>query len=217
MKGSNGIPNGWADPSISDVCDLLAGFGFPNELQGRTEGDIPFFKVGDISEAWQRHEKVLLRAKHYVAHDDLRVLHAKVLPAGSIVFAKIGAAISLNRRAILGRPSLIDNNCMGLRPFTDVVDNRFVFYFACTLRLGESSRASIVPSLRKSDVAPIRLPLPPLNEQRRIVAKIEELFSDLEAGVAALTRARANLKRYRASVLKAAVESALTADWRTQP
>ncbi len=48
------------------------------------------------------------------------------------------------------------------------------------------------------------------------MAKIEELFSDLEAGVAALTRARANLKRYRASVLKAAVEGALTAEWRTQ-
>ena len=47
----------------------------------------------------------------------------------------------------------------------------------------------------------LRLPLPPPNEQRRIVEKIEELFSDLEAGVAALTRARANLKRYRASVL----------------
>ena len=58
--------------------------------------------------------------------------------------------------------------------------------------------------------------LPPTNEQRRIVEKIEELFSDLEAGVAALTRARANLKRYRASVLKAAVEGSLTAEWRAR-
>ena len=58
--------------------------------------------------------------------------------------------------------------------------------------------------------------LPPLNEQRRIVAKIEELFSDLDAGVAALERVRANLKRYRAAVLKAAVEGKLTEDWRAQ-
>lgn len=48
------------------------------------------------------------------------------------------------------------------------------------------------------------VPLPPIPEQRRIVAKIEELFSDLDAGVAALERVKANLKRYRASVLKAA-------------
>ena len=58
------------------------------------------------------------------------------------------------------------------------------------------------------------LPLAPLNEQRRIISKIEELFSELDAGVAALTRAKANLKRYRASVLKAAVEGKLTEEWR---
>ena len=59
-------------------------------------------------------------------------------------------------------------------------------------------------------------PIAPLNEQRRIVAKIEELFSDLDAGVVALERVRANLKRYRAAVLKAAVEGKLTEDWRAQ-
>ena len=60
------------------------------------------------------------------------------------------------------------------------------------------------------------VPVPPLNEQRRIVAKIEELFSDLDAGIVALERVRANLKRYRAAVLKAAVEGKLTEDWRAQ-
>ena len=53
-------------------------------------------------------------------------------------------------------------------------------------------------------------------EQRRIVAKLDELFSDLDAGVAALERVRANLKRYRAAVLKAAVEGKLTEDWRAK-
>ena len=60
------------------------------------------------------------------------------------------------------------------------------------------------------------MPFAPLNEQRRIVAKIEELFSDLDAGVAALKRAKANLKRYRAAVLKAAVEGKLTEEWRAE-
>jgi type I restriction enzyme S subunit len=58
--------------------------------------------------------------------------------------------------------------------------------------------------------------LPPRSEQDRIVAKIEELFSDLDAGVAALERVKANLKRYRAAVLKAAVEGRLTEEWRMQ-
>jgi type I restriction enzyme S subunit len=60
----------------------------------------------------------------------------------------------------------------------------------------------------------VPLLVPPAPEQRRIVAKIEELFSDLDAGVAALQRVRANLKRYRAAVLKAAVEGRLTEEWR---
>ena len=58
------------------------------------------------------------------------------------------------------------------------------------------------------------IPFAPVNEQRRIVAKIEELFSDLDAGVAALERVKAKLKRYRAAVLKAAVEGKLTEAWR---
>ncbi len=64
--------------------------------------------------------------------------------------------------------------------------------------------------------AVVEFPLPPLNEQRRIVAKIEELFSELDAGVAALQRVRANLKRYRASVLQAAVTGKLTEAWRAK-
>jgi len=70
-----------------------------------------------------------------------------------------------------------------------------------------------VPSLWLAEQA---LPIPPLNEQRRIVAQIEELFSDLDAGVAALKRAKANLKRYRTAVLKAAVEGKLTEEWRAK-
>ncbi len=64
----------------------------------------------------------------------------------------------------------------------------------------------------KFDETPVVVP--PLAEQRRIVAKIEELFSDLDAGVAALERVKANQKRYRAAVLKAAVEGRLTEAWR---
>jgi type I restriction enzyme S subunit len=66
-----------------------------------------------------------------------------------------------------------------------------------------------VPSIRKSDIEAITIPVPPLPEQRRIVAEIEKQFTRLEAGVTALRRVRANLKRYRAAVLKAACEGRL--------
>lgn len=59
------------------------------------------------------------------------------------------------------------------------------------------------------NVKNVELPLPPLDEQRAIVAEIEKQFTRLEAGVGALKRVQANLKRYRAAVLKAACEGKL--------
>ena len=73
-----------------------------------------------------------------------------------------------------------------------------------------------LPRISAKRLAGYRFPLAPLPEQHRIVAKIESLFAKLDEGVAALKRAEANLERYRASVLKAAVEGRLTEQWRRE-
>ena len=70
--------------------------------------------------------------------------------------------------------------------------------------------------MNRNKLSQFNLYVPPLNEQKRIVAKIEELFSKLDAGITALERVQANLKRYRAAALKAAVEGKLTEEWRKQ-
>jgi type I restriction enzyme S subunit len=109
----------------------------------------------------------------------------------------------------------VDNNVMALVPAATTT-SRFLFYFMCQVDLGASTRGGAVPSLRRGDVADLEIPLPPLPEQRRIVARIEELFSRLDAGVAALRQAKAQLQRYRQSVLAAAVTGQLTQAWREQ-
>lgn len=72
------------------------------------------------------------------------------------------------------------------------------------------------PSGHDDDLMATAIPLAPLNEQLRIADRIDELFTDIAAGVAALERVRRNLKRYRAAVLHAAVTGRLTAAWRAQ-
>lgn len=216
MSGASKLPRSWAVTTIGEVCAIMSGYGFPKALQGKLNGDLPFFKVGDISRSWQRGEIYLSKAEHYLSEAEARSIRAKPTPKDTTAFAKIGAAIALNRRAVLAQPSLIDNNCMGLSADPDHVAPRYLFYYTCTLRFGDSSRASIVFSIRKSDVSGITLPLPPRSEQTRIVARLDELLSDLEAGIAALDRAKAKLKRYRTSVLKAAVEGKLTEQWRAE-
>ena len=203
------VPQAWAWSTIGELCTALAGYGFPKHLQGNRNGDIPFFKVGDISENWQQNLKYLTQANHYLSVEEAKSLKAKILPSSTTVFAKIGAAIGLNRRAILTQPALVDNNVMGLYPTPNALHSTYLFYFMWTVKLGETARATTVPSVRKSDLEEIPFPLPPLAEQRRIVAEIETQFTRLDASVAALRRARANLKRYRASVLKDACEGRL--------
>ncbi len=93
----------------------------------------------------------------------------------------------------------------------------YYLYYGTITNLFESHyTGTTIKHLTGQALSRIHFPIPPIQEQRRIVAKIEELFSDLDAGVAALERVRVNLKRYRAAVLKAAVEGKLTEDWRAQ-
>ena len=91
------------------------------------------------------------------------------------------------------------------------VDPKFAFYACTSLRLPDRGYSRHFSFLKKCD-----FPLPPLNEQKRIVAKIEELFSELDNGITALKIAREQLKVYRQSVLKHAFEGKLTAKWREE-
>ena len=195
--------------SLADVVDIVSGFGFPKELQGKPKGDLPFFKVGDISIAWNSGQKNLTRAQHYLDQAEASSIRAKAFPKGTVVFAKIGEAIRLNRRAILGQPSIVDNNVMGLIPKEGVVDPTYLFYWSLMLRLGDISQATTVPSVRKSDVEQLSFPWLPLDQQKRIVAEIEKQFSRLDEAVSNLKRVKANLKRYKAAVLKAAASGRL--------
>ena len=87
-----------------------------------------------------------------------------------------------------------------------------------TRRLAQRSMTGGVGQMRVPGefLNSVRIPIAPSNEQARIVRTLEELFSDLDSGTTALEKARDKLKLYRASILKAAVEGALTADWRAR-
>ncbi len=75
-------------------------------------------------------------------------------------------------------------------------------------------KSTAIPSLSRDDLYKVEVPVAPWTEQTRIVEKLEELLSDLDAGVAELKAAQRKLAQYRQSLLKAAVEGALTAEWR---
>ena len=98
---------------------------------------------------------------------------------------------------------------MGVIPDNRLVSESYLYYFLLTKDFGEFAVATAVPSVRRGDIEAIEVPLPPHNEQIRIVAKIEELFSKLDNGIESLKTAREQLKVYRQSILKYAFESKL--------
>ena len=96
------------------------------------------------------------------------------------------------------------------------IDHYYLFYFI-SHRLGEITKdnfGSTIRYIRIGNLTDYPVSFPSINEQHRIVAKIEELFSELDQGVASLKTAREQLKVYRQSLLKNAFEGKLTATWR---
>jgi type I restriction enzyme S subunit len=93
------------------------------------------------------------------------------------------------------------------------IEPRWLFYLVQTSAFVESMstlvQGALYPAIRPRDVRGFRIPIAPIKEQRRIVAEIEKEFTRLEAAMAALQRVRANLKRYRAAILKASFEGRL--------
>ncbi|WP_158860985.1 restriction endonuclease subunit S [Lunatibacter salilacus] len=202
------LPKGWEIVIISDVAEIISGIGFPKDLQGKTKGKFPFYKVGDISRSVKSGRKFLENAESYIDEDEKKFLKAKEFPKNTIVFAKIGEALKLNRRGILSSPSFIDNNVMGLIPNRNI-ENLFLYYFLLTEDLGKYSSGNTIPSIRKSSVAEIQIPLPPIPEQKRIVAKLDALFGHLDRLREKLERIPALLKNFRQQVLTQAVTGEL--------
>lgn len=101
---------------------------------------------------------------------------------------------------------------------SDLADSSYLYYFVHSNYgyLNTHTKGVGIPHIDPIVLAEISFPLPPASEQTRIVAKLEELLTDLDAGVAELKAAQKKLAQYRQSLLKAAVEGALTAGWRAQ-
>jgi len=158
---------------LGEIADLQAGVGFPPDLQGRPSGDYPLAKVGDISRLGRTGASVLNTADHFVDEADLARLKAKPIPAGSVLFAKIGEAIRQNHRVIAGCELLVDNNAMAAIP-TERVESRYLFHFLRTVDFYVLASATTVPALRKSDLQRLPVPLPPLPEQRRIAEILDK-------------------------------------------
>jgi type I restriction enzyme S subunit len=143
---------------------------------------------------------------------------------GDVLFAKITPCMENGKIAVV--PKLINGLGFGstefhvLRPH-EGIDPQYVYYFVSAQGFRREAAHHMTGAVGQKRVPQsfleeASIPVPLFEEQRRIVAEIEKQFSRLDEAVTSLKRAKANLKRYKAAVLKAAVEGKLTEEWRKQ-
>lgn len=206
-------PETWFHITLGDVVRVSSGMGFPQKYQGKQEGIYPVYKVGDISNAVINHKGNAFLAGNYVGESEAKELKSEVFSEGVTLFAKVGEAIKLNRRAFVTRAGLADNNVMAVIP-EKLISKRFIYYFMRTVDLTDASRSTTVPSIRKGDIECLPLNIPSQAEQKEIADRLDILLAQVEATRARLAHIPDNIKQFRQSVLAAAVSGKLTEDWR---
>jgi type I restriction enzyme, S subunit len=175
----------WTSTALRECVELIGGNGFPEDLQGGVTGDIPFFKVSDMNSVG--NEQYLVAAANRVEKVTARGNGWRSIPANSVVFAKVGAALLLNRRRILSTDSLVDNNMMGAVPL-DCLDARWLYHWLQTIDFASLAQVGALPSINQRDVGSLRFRRPPLEEQRRIAEILDTIDETIQATERVITK-----------------------------
>ncbi|MHB1332033.1 MAG: restriction endonuclease subunit S [Sulfuriferula sp.] len=205
------LPNSWVQVTIAELGKVVSG-GTPSTKENSYwGGNISWISPSDLT---GYSKKYISKGAKSITQEGLKNSSATIMPAGSIHFssrAPIGYTVisSCDMTTNQGFKSLV---------LAQGVFNEYIYYyFKSAKQLAESkATGTTFKEISGAAFSKLPVPLPPTNEQHRIVAKIEELFSELDKGVENLKTARVQLKVYRQALLKHAFEGKLTAQWRAE-
>jgi type I restriction enzyme, S subunit len=194
------LPDGWEVRPLSEICEILDSRRIPintKERNDRIEG--------------KNHSELF---PYYGATGQVGVIDAFLFEGEHVLIGEDGAPFldpKKHKAYLVSGRFWVNNHAHILKSF---FSDRFLCHYLNSIPYSEHVTGTTRLKLTKGALEKIPVLLPPLQEQHRIVSKIEALFSELDAGQDSLTRAQAQLKLYRQSLLKAAFQGRLTADWR---
>jgi type I restriction enzyme S subunit len=172
------IPEDWEVKRLHELGKFQSGIGFPLHLQGKHQEVIPFYKVSDMNN--NGNEVFMLNSNNYISQKVLIELGATLIPRSSIVFAKIGAALFLERKRLLLVDSLIDNNMMAIIADIDTIDTKYLYYLLINIKLSKYANTTALPSINRNDIGEINLKIPTLYEQQAITEVLTNMDSEIE-------------------------------------
>ena len=209
------LPRGWAFPTLAEVAQINPPLGRCVLSEHIPVTFVPM-RVIEVEGGGIKNPETRLYGRVKKGYT--------VFLSGDVIMAKITPCMENGKTAVV--PDVPGDVCFGstelhvVRPEKGIV-SKWIKQFLSQYETRREAQRQMVGGVGQMRVPAnflkaVRIPIAPSEEQSRIANALDELFSDLDAGVAALERVRDQLKLYRASVLKAAVEGALTAEWRQQ-
>jgi len=191
------LPPNWITVTVGELGEVITG-NTPSKADPENYGQyIPFVKPPELTNS------VVATAED--ALSEIGSEKARILPANSVLVSCIG---NLGKTAFNSVPVAFNQQINAIVPFAGV-EPKFVFYqaqsFPFSKQLQEQSSATTVSIVNKGRFQEIACNLAPQREQNRIISKIEELFSELDKGIEALTTARHQLQSYRLAILHQSV------------
>ncbi len=196
------LPLGWVEANVDALCDVIGGGTPSTRMSDYWDGDIPWITSADI------HAIDDIRPRKYISQRAIKSSATNLVPTGSIV---VVTRVGLGKVALAKEPLCFSQDSQGLVFCRNKINGLYLTHYLSTAvqRFKYEGRGTTINGVTKRQLRELPVLLPPLPEQHRIVAEIETQFTRLDAAVGALKRAQANLRRYRAGVLKAACEGKL--------
>ena len=191
-----GFSGGWDTPSLGDLGVPVSGVGFPHSEQGGEAG-IPFFKVSDMSRS--ANERELLFAANYVSAEQVKKRGWQVVNGPAVAFAKVGAAVLLDRKRLVRERFLADNNMMAFVLSQTALTPDFALSLFGTLSLSSLVQVGALPSINGSQVKAMKVSIPPNLEEQRATG---EFFADLDALIEQHRAKHANLQQTKTALMQ---------------
>ena len=203
------VPKSWQWSPMGHACPVIGG-GTPSTTNpDNFSGDIPWVTPADMS---HHVGKLIARGARSISEAGLAGSGARLLPKGTVLFS---SRAPIGYVAVAANPVSTNQGFKSFVPPAGISSDYVYYWLVSAKRFAEKlANGTTFLEISGANAALIPFPLAPAAEQTRIVEKIEELLSDLDAGVAELKAAQKKLTQYRQSLLKAAVEGVLTAEWR---
>ena len=211
VEGRWVLPDGWSWRRARDLGRIVGG-STPKNASDPTnycEDGVPWLTPADLS--GYTHATIGAGRRNLASH---LVKESALLPAGSVL---ISSRAPVGYCAVASNPMVTNQGFRSIVPNGEIDPFLLRYYVLFSRRyLEDYASGTTFKELSGGALADLVFPVAPLQAQRRIVARIDELFAGIEEGEAALARAQDDLGTWRKALLKAAVTGELTADWRAE-